>query len=230
MKRPHQVFGVLLDVDGTLVDSNDAHARAWAQAFREHGYDIPYDHIRPLMGMGGDKILPRLAKLEHDSIAGELIADQRRTLFLRKELPLLVAQRGSRQLVQRLRERGIRLAVATSAGAEEIDGLLRVAEIDDLVDEVVTHSHASASKPEPDILRLALDRIQCPPAEALMIGDTPYDIEAAARTGVATVALRCGGFSNQDLAGALAVYDDPEALAIDLDRVIATAGGSGAAP
>ncbi len=225
MKRPHQVSGVLLDVDGTLVDSNDAHARAWEQAFREHGYDIPYDRIRPLIGMGGDKILPRLAQLEPDSIAGELIADQRRTLFLRKELPVLVAQRGSRQLVQRLRERGIRLAVATSAGAEEIDGLLRVAEIDDLVDEVVTQSHASGSKPEPDILRLALDRIQCPPAEALMVGDTPYDIEAAARTGVAAIALRCGGFSNQDLAGAIAVYDGPEALAIDLDRVITQAGG-----
>jgi HAD superfamily hydrolase (TIGR01509 family) len=224
MNRPDRISGVLLDVDGTLVDSNDAHARAWERAFREHGCQVPYDRIRPLIGMGGDKILPLVANLEPDSIAGELIADQRRALFLRKELPLLRAQRGSRQLVQRLRERGVRLVVATSAKAEEIDGLLRVAEIDDLVDEVVTSSQAAASKPEPDILRLALERIRCPPGEALMIGDTPYDIEAAARTGVGTIALRCGGFSNQDLAGALAVYDDPEALAVDLDTVFAKVG------
>ncbi len=220
MNRPDRIRGVLLDVDGTLVDSNDEHARAWEQAFREHGYKVPYERIRPLMGMGGDKILPHLVRLDPDSIAGELIADRRRVVFLREHLPVLKPQRGSRQLVQRLRERGLRLAVASSAKAEEIDDLLRVAGVDDLVDEVVTNSQAAASKPEPDILHLALERIRCRPDEALMIGDTPYDIEAAARAGVATVALRCGGFSNQDLAGAIAVYDDPEALAIDLDRVI----------
>lgn len=220
MNRPDRIRGVLLDVDGTLVDSNDEHARAWEQAFREHGYKVPYERIRPLMGMGGDKILPHLVRLDPDSIAGELIADRRRVVFLREHLPVLKPQRGSRQLVQRLRERGLRLAVASSAKAEEIDDLLRVAGVDDLVDEVVTNSQAAASKPEPDILHLALERIRCRPDEALMIGDTPYNIEAAARAGVATVALRCGGFSNQDLAGAIAVYDDPEALAIDLDRVI----------
>ena len=220
MKRPDRICGVLLDVDGTLVDSNDAHARAWEQAFREHGYEVPYDRLRPLIGMGGDKILPLAANLEPDSIAGQLVSDQRQALFLHDHLPVLRPQRGARQLVQRLRERGVRLAVATSAKAEEIDGLLRVAGVDDLVDEVVTNTHAPASKPEPDILHLALERLRCPPGETLMIGDTPYDIEAAARAGVATIALRCGGFSNQDLAGAIAVYDDPEALAIDLDRVV----------
>jgi HAD superfamily hydrolase (TIGR01509 family) len=191
------------------------------RAFREHGYDVPFERIRPLIGMGGDKILPIAANLEPGSIDGELVADQRRASFLRDYLPVLRPQRGARELVLLLRERGLRLAVATSAKAEEIDGLLRVARVDDLVDEVVTHSQAGASKPEPDILRLALQRIRCTPAQAFMIGDTPYDIEAAGRSGIPTIAVRCGGFSNQDLAAAFAVYDDPEALAGDLDRVLA---------
>jgi HAD superfamily hydrolase (TIGR01509 family) len=219
MKRPDRICGVLLDVDGTLVDSNDAHARAWQEALRDHGYDVSHDRIRPLMGMGGDKILPLVANLEPGSVDGRLVADQRRVLFLRQHLPLLKPQRGSRQLVERLRERGVRLAVASSAEAEEINGLLRVAAVDDLVDTVITKSDADASKPDPDTVRLALERIGCPPGQVVMIGDTPYDVEAAARVGVATVALRCGGFSNQDLAGAIAVYDDPEELTIDLDKL-----------
>ncbi|HOC16766.1 MAG TPA: HAD family hydrolase [Vicinamibacterales bacterium] len=222
MKQLQRIAGVLLDVDGTLVDSNDAHARAWERAFREHGYDVPFERIRPLIGMGGDKILPLVANLDPGSIDGELVADRRRAVFFRDHLPVLRAQRGARQLVQLLRERGLRLAVATSAKAEEIDGLLRAARVDDLVDEVVTNSHAGASKPEPDILQLALHRIRCAPAQAFMIGDTPYDIEAAGRSGIVTIALRCGGSSNQDLAGAFAVYNDPEALANDLDRVLAS--------
>ncbi|HSK10610.1 MAG TPA: HAD family hydrolase [Vicinamibacterales bacterium] len=220
MKRPDRICGVILDVDGTLVDSNDAHARAWETAFRDHGYDIPFARIRPLIGMGGDKLLPQLANLEPDSISGRLVSDQRRVLFLDQHLPLLRPQRGARQLVERLLERGVKVAVASSASADELQRLLRVAAVDDLVEEVISKSDAGASKPDPDTVALALARIGCPADQVIMVGDTPYDIEAAQRVGVATIAVRCGGFSNQDLAGALAVYDDPEALAVDLDAAI----------
>jgi HAD superfamily hydrolase (TIGR01509 family) len=224
MNRPDRICGVLLDVDGTLVDSNDAHARAWEQAFRQHGYDVPFDRVRPLIGMGGDKILPMLAGIEPDSIDGQLVSDQRRVLFMREHLPFVKPQPGARQLVGRLRERGVRTAVASSAQAEEMAGLLKVAGVDGLVDEVVTTSEAGASKPDADTIQLALEKIACPPRQVVLVGDTPYDVEAAARAGVATIAVRCGGFSNQDLAGAIAVYDDPEALAIDLDRIVGARG------
>jgi HAD superfamily hydrolase (TIGR01509 family) len=217
MKRPDQLCGVLLDVDGTLLDSNDAHARAWEEAFAQHGYNVQFDRIRPLIGMGGDKLLPMLTGLEPDSIDGELVSEQRRAIFLHNHLPVLRPQRGARELVMGLRERGVRLAVATSAHAEEVWGLLRAARVDDLLEEVVTQSDAGASKPDADTITAALEKLGCPPEQVLMVGDTPYDIEAAGRAGVATLALRCGNFSNQDLAGALAVYDDPHALANDLD-------------
>jgi len=209
-------LGVILDVDGTLVDSNDAHAEAWSAAFKQNGYDVEPETVRPLMGMGGDKILPKVIGAEPDSIAGRLVSDQRLAVFMRNHLSLLRPARGARNMVQLLLERGHPVAVASSSSSEEITGLLRAAGVQDLIPEAAIVSRdeteTGRSKPDPDAIAVALGRLGCPADSVVMIGDTPYDIEAAARIGVRTIALRCGGFSEQDLAEALAIFDDPQDL------------------
>ena len=135
-------------------------------------------------------------------------------MFLRNHLPLLRPTRGARHLVELLIRRRHPLAIASSAGAEEIKGLLNVAGVADLVPEgaIVTKDETGQSKPDPDTIAVALERLGCPADSVVMIGDTPYDVEAAGRIGLRTIAFRCGGFSEQDLADALAVFDDPQDL------------------
>lgn len=207
------VRGVLLDVDGTLLDSNDAHAQSWVDIFKRHGLAIPFERVRPLIGKGGDKLLPELTGIDAESARGKAMSEERRALFLEDYLPGLEPTRGARQLVQALKAHGVRIVVATSANDKELGALLEQAQVADLI-ERATSSDDGASKPDPDIIRAALAEAKLAPAEAVMVGDTPYDIEAAARSGVKTVALRCGGWwTDAALAGASAIYDDPAELA-----------------
>jgi HAD superfamily hydrolase (TIGR01509 family) len=216
---PRRIAGVLLDIDGTLLDSNDAHAQSWVEVLRRHGYDIPFERVRPLIGKGTDKLLPELTGLDPESGLGKQMAEERKALFLRAYLPGLRPTRGARALVERLRDEGFRLVVATSAGADELALLLRQAQVDDLIEQATTSDEAGRSKPDPDIVCAALAKGRLRPEAAIMLGDTPYDIEAAARAGVASIAFRCGGWwDDRALAGALAIYDDPAALLADFDR------------
>jgi HAD superfamily hydrolase (TIGR01509 family) len=206
------VRGVILDVDGTLVDSNDAHARAWAEALAEHGISVPLERLRKAIGMGGDKILPALCGLKEDSPAGAAISKRRQEIFKERYLPSLRPTRGAEALLRRLRERGLRLQVASSAKPDELRGLLRVCGAEGLIGGKTSSDDAERSKPDPDIVRAALDDLALPPAQVVMLGDTPYDVEAARRAGVRIIALRCGGWGDPDLAGAAAVYEDPADL------------------
>lgn len=210
--------GVILDVDGTLVLSNDAHARAWVEAFAEHGYDIPFERVRPLIGMGGDKLLPALVpELSNTEGMGKQIAERRKEIFLTRYAPALQSAPGTRALVERMRGAGLRLIVASSAQRDELATLLKAAQVDDLLDEHVTASDAKESKPAPDVVGVALDKIGLPPGRVVMLGDTPYDIESAGRVGVRTLVVRCGGFGDSQLAGAAAIYDDPADLLAHYD-------------
>ena len=207
------IRGVLLDVDGTLVLSNDAHARAWAEAFAEHGYDIPYGRIRPLMGMGGDKLLPTLVPDLSDSEGtGKQIAERRKAIFLERYAPTLRAAPGARPLVERMRDSGFKLVICSSAKSDELETLMRAAQIEGLIETTTTSSEADESKPAPDIVAVALSKIALPAESVLLLGDTPYDVESASKVGVGVIAVRCGGFSDEQLASALAVYDDPADL------------------
>lgn len=206
------VSAVLLDIDGTLLDSNDAHARSWTEVLQRHHHHVLEHRIRPLIGMGSDKLLPAAAGVQADSEAGRRMADERRERFLQAHLPALRPTPGDRALVQRLRERGVKLVVATSAGAEELQALLRQAQVDDLIDEATTSSDAAESKPAPDIVQAALRRAGVPPGEAVMIGDTPYDVSSARAAGVRVIALRSGGWEDATLTHAEAVYDHPQDL------------------
>lgn len=210
--------GALLDVDGTLVDSNDAHARAWQAALAEHHHVVELAAIRRWIGMGGDKLLPMAAGVDHESSEGRAIARRRGELFKERELARVRPFPRARDLLARMRAGGWTLVVASSAGEDELDLLLQRAGVSDLLHAQTSSDDASRSKPDPEIVRAALRRADLDPRRACMLGDTPYDVEAATRAGVAIVALRCGGWDDAALAGAVAIYDDPAHLLLEFER------------
>ncbi len=191
---------VLLDIDGTLIDSNEAHARSWVETFAEFGYDVPFDKVRPLIGMGGDKLLALAVGVEEKSEEGKRMSKRRRERFLSDYLPTLRPFPKARALVERMRDEGLTVVVATSANEDEMTPLLERAGVADIVEA-------------------ALERAGQPAEAAVMLGDTPYDIEAAGRAGVAVIAFRCGNWwTDEDLAGAVAIYDGPADLLANFDR------------
>lgn len=204
---------VLLDIDGTLLDSNEAHARSWVTVLERHGHPFGDEQVRPLIGKGGDKLLFELVGIADGSDEAEQLSADRRELFRQDLLPTLQPTPGARALLQRFVAEGLRLVVATSAGGDELHDLLRRAGVDDLIDAAASSSDAKASKPDPDIVQAALRKAGLAPGRAVMLGDTPHDIEAAKRAGVRCVALRCGGaWDDASFADAAAIYDDPADL------------------
>jgi HAD superfamily hydrolase (TIGR01509 family) len=216
-----QLRGVLLDVDGTLIDSNDAHANAWVDAFREFGIDGgTFERVRPLIGMGGDKLLPLVTGLDHESEPAKRMTARRMEIFASAYLPTLRAFPGAHELLARFADDGLRLVVATSAKHDELNDLLEQAGLAELIDRKTSSSDADHSKPDPDIIMAALERGELHADEVLMLGDTPYDIEAASRAGVRTVALRCGGWDDRRLAEAVEIHDDAAAVVRDYDQSV----------
>lgn len=210
--------GVILDVDGTLVDSNDAHAHAWVAALAEHGVTVEFAQVRRLIGMGGDQLLPAVSGLEAESEEGQAISERRGEIFKERYLPSLNAFRDTRPLLVALVERGLRLVVASSAKADELGPLLEIVGAGDLIESQTSADDAERSKPEPDIVLAALRRLTMAPTEVVMLGDTPYDLQACQKAGVAMIGLRSGGWSEGDLAGTLAVYASPADLLAHLDE------------
>ncbi|MFL5619412.1 MAG: HAD family hydrolase [Gemmatimonadaceae bacterium] len=204
---------VLLDLDGTLIDSNDGHARTWVDSLRAHGYVVPFEQVRPLIGMGGDKLLPALTGLDPESGEAERISATRSELFLDRELPTLRPTRGARALLEHMLGGGLELVVATSAKEDEVRALLEQTGVADLIQLASSADEAERSKPDPDIVQAALRLSGSQAAHSAMLGDTPYDVEAAARSRVPAIALRCGGWwDDSALSGATAIYDDPADL------------------
>jgi HAD superfamily hydrolase (TIGR01509 family) len=206
------VSAVLLDVDGTLIDSNAAHAETWAAALTEHGVRRHPHQVRPLIGMGADKLLPRIAGISADSKRGQSIAALKKSLFAER-LPRLQPTSSARALVSYLRELEKDVVVATSADEREMVPLLKQADVADLIPERTSKDDAEQSKPDPEIVCAALARAGSPRDTTVMIGDTPYDIEAAHRAGIAAIALRCGGhWTDAQLGRAAAIFDNPAHL------------------
>jgi len=212
---PHR--GVILDIDGTLINSNDAHARAWVQALAQFDIYVPFPEVRRLIGMGGDKLLPAIARIEEDSPLGKKVSERRAEIFNQQYFRHLAAFPKTRELLMKMRDVGMSLAVASSAKRAELEAFLRLANVLDLIEGATSSSDADNSKPDPDIVQAALRKLELEPGRVLMIGDTPYDIEAASRAGIATIAFRCGGRSDEDLERAIAIYDGPAALLADFD-------------
>jgi phosphoglycolate phosphatase-like HAD superfamily hydrolase len=210
--RRQKVEGVLLDVDGTLIDSNKAHARSWSEALKEFGRDVPPEQVRPLIGMGGDKLIPLLLGAPADGETGRAFAERRAKIFRECYVPHLRRTRGAKELIERFRREGFQLIVATSAAESELDTMLRHVGLDDLIEQKTSANDADKSKPDPDIVTAALEKAGLTASAAILLGDTPYDVEAGRRAGVDTVALLCGGRTADELQGAVAIYEDPADL------------------
>lgn len=219
------IRGVVLDVGGTLVDSNEAHAKAWAEAFAKNGFpNVSPGDVRTLFGKGTSHLLQEIAGVAPDSETGQAIVAERVARFKSEYLPTIQPFPGARDLLLRLKQDGIRLAVASSPEErEETDALLdRVGAEPNLIDAVVSPDEVKAEKPEPDIILAALNRIGGLPEEAIVLGDTPFDVEAAVRAQAGSISLRCGGWSDHELQarGALEIYDDPADLLARYDESI----------
>ena len=204
---------VFLDIDGTLLDSNDAHAQSWKQTLDEAGVSNSYKEVRKLIGKGGDKLLPEISGVDSKSELGKEITEKRSKVFEEEFFDQIKPFPKVRELLLKMRnEEGLKLGVVTSAKKEEMEKFLKRLGIEDLIEFKVTSDDVENSKPDPDLITCALAKLQIKPDEALMLGDTPYDIQAASKAGVKTVALESGGWTAKDLAGAVGVYKDAKDL------------------
>jgi len=207
--------GVIFDIDGTLVDSVDLHTEAWQEAFRYFGFDIPYPRIREQIGKGSDQLIPALLPEKLVAEKGKEIDRFRSELFRRNYLPRVTAFPAVRELFERIRADGKRIALASSAKGQDLEIYLRVTGIGNLIESATTSDDADQSKPHPDIFEAAIARLgDIPPADVVAVGDTPYDAEAAGKAGLRTVGVTCGGWPAEKLraAGCVAVYRDPADL------------------
>ncbi len=203
------VHGIIFDVDGTLVDSNAAHASSWVDTLAEIDVDVPFEIVWPMIGMGGDKVLPSLSGYTEETETGIALGKRRWEIFSRDYLPHLRPTPGARELVERLRSDDHELVIASSAGGSELGALLEAAGVADLFDLKTSSSDAEDSKPDPDIVQAAVKKIGCKPDELIMIGDTPYDVEAAIGAHVRLIGVLTGGWTREELSGAVSVYEDP---------------------
>lgn len=212
--------GIIFDIDGTLIDSVDSHTHAWVAALAEFGYDIPYARIRSLIGMGGDTLLPEVIGKQKDSPEGEKILKRRDEIFAQRYLDDLQPFPKAHELLARVHSAGLKVIFATSSDPKQADILLQKLGAGMLTDVKTTSGDAKNSKPEPDIILAALRKAHLSPTEVFMVGDTPYDIVAAGKANVRTVAVRCGGWKDGDLKGAAAIYDDPSDLLIHFKSLL----------
>lgn len=211
------IKAALLDVDGTLIDSNEAHAQTWWATLTQFGHRVTMARVRELIGKGADKLLPEAAGIEKESRAGKELTHYRSTLFRVRCVPHLKAFPGARGFLEALGKRRIRPVVATSAAKDELNAVLKATGLSDLLPRATSASDAPRSKPDPDIIKSALRIAECDPSEAVMLGDSPYDVEAALRAGVRIVGVRSGNWSDDDLSGAETIYDDVQDLLNHLD-------------
>ncbi len=209
---PGQFKGILLDIDGTLVDSNDANARCWMEALQAHGVEVNYIKLREGIGMGGDNFLPQLANINAESEQGKAISETRSQILKSKYMPHLQGFPQVKELLTRLHDDGYQLVVATSAKPDEAEALLALTGARELIEQIATTEDAKNSKPDPDILHAALQKCGLSADAVVLLGDTPYDVEAAQKAGIRSIGVRSGGWTAPDLKGTLAVYNDPADL------------------
>jgi HAD superfamily hydrolase (TIGR01509 family) len=209
------IKAVIFDIDGTLIDSVDLHAAAWQEALRHFSHDVPFDKVRAQIGKGGDLLMAALLPEEEVRRRGEEIEEYRLGLFKREYLARVRPFPSVRELFERIAADGKRIALASSAKREELERYKQIAGIGDLLEAETSSDDAERSKPHPDIFEAALARLEGVAADdAIAVGDTPYDAQAAGKIGLRTIGLLCGGWPERELreAGCIAIYRDPADL------------------
>ena len=210
---------VIFDLDGTLVDTVDFHAQSWERTFQHFGHQIPYEQIRPQIGKGSDQLLPIFFSVEelnesedgHGPTLRERMRDYRRELYKREYHPRIKAFPQVRELLLRIKADGKRIALASSATKDDLVTYKQIMNVEDLIDAATTTEEVKSSKPEPDVFSVTLDKlggIAC--NDVIVVGDSPYDAEAAGKINLRTIGVLCGGFPEENLrkAGCIAIYKD----------------------
>lgn len=204
----------IFDIDGTLVDSVDLHARSWQETFAKFGHTVTFEQVRSQIGKGGDQLLPVFLSQSEQDDHGKEMEEWRGKLFKSDYMHLVRPFSAVPELLRRIHDAGLTVAAATSAKKDELEIYLEIAGITDLVDVATSSEDAEQSKPAPDIFQVALKKLGLDGADAVAIGDTPYDAQAAGKAGIRTIGVLCGGFTEADLreGGCIAVYPGPGAL------------------
>ena len=208
------IKAVLFDIDGTLVDSNDFHVSAWQEAFLAAGVSFDRQVIHDQIGKGADMLVPTLMP-DSDKAQQRRLGDAQGDAFKRKYLQQVKAFPGARDLLLRVHDAGQKVVLASSASRDEVDHYLDLLDIRQIVAATTSADDVEHTKPAPDIFAAAIKKVApLTASEIIVVGDTPYDVEAAAKCGIATIAVRSGNFADRSLveAGAVALYDNVGSL------------------
>ena len=209
------IKAVLFDVDGTIVDSVVLHAEAWQEAFKKFGKEVDLEAVRRQIGKGADQLLPVFFSPVELAQFGNELEEYRSNLYKKEYLPHVKAFPKVRELFERIRQDGKRIALASSAKGDELNTYKKLARIEDLTEAETSSEDAEKSKPHPDIFEAALGELgDVARNRVVVVGDTPYDAQAAAKADLYTIGLLCGGWNENDLrgAGCIAIYRDPAEL------------------
>ncbi len=203
---------VIFDIDGTLVDTVDFHAESWQKTFQHFGHQIPYEQIRLQIGKGSDQLMPVFFSLEELNESDDGLGP---TFYKREYHPRIKAFPQVRELFSRIKADGKQIALASSATKADLVTYKQILNVEDLVDAATTTDEVKSSKPEPDIFKVTLDKLgDIDPDDVIVVGDTPYDAEAAGKVNLRTIGVLCGGFAEENLrkAGCIAIYQDIASL------------------
>ena len=211
---------MIFDLDGTLVDSNDLHVQAWNEAFQHFGKHFSMEQLRAQIGKGSDQYLPEFLSPDELKTIGKQIDEYRSALFRKKFLPQVKPFPKVRALFERIRRDGKRIALASSSKKDDVKTYTDLARISDLVDCQSTADDAEESKPAPDVFEASLGKLDLPASDAIAVGDTRFDVEAANKLDLRTIGFLCGRAADEPTlqkSGAIAVYQDPADLLANYD-------------
>lgn len=208
--------GFIFDIDGTLVDSNDAHVRSWLDAFARHGKTVDDGVMRHQIGKGGDLLVPDLLNAKEMRKYGDDVRKLKGEIYKKDYLPDVKPFPGARETLEKLHDRGVRLALASSSDQEEVEYYTRLLDAERLLSASTSKSDAEFSKPSPEIFLAAVERAGSDPKLTFVAGDTPYDILAAHRIALPIVAVLCGGFERELLTKAEFIFENVREIA---DRI-----------
>lgn len=211
--------GLIFDVDGTLVDSNEGHARAWIEAFEHFDKHFEYGDVFAHIGKGGDLLVPDLLNAKEMQRFGEKVQKYRRDLYKKKYIEEVKPFPRVREIFESLRSRGVRLALASSSNLDEVEYYTRLLAVGDLLQGSTSKNDAEFSKPSPEIFRAALERVGTDDAFTMTVGDTPYDVLASHRCALPIIAVLSGGFGPDALSKAEFLFDGVEDIVRKIDDI-----------